>query len=614
MEYVKRLFKLIENSVLFLLFVFVPLLFSGSLLSVYELPKLIYVSLISLILCGFLLFKKVEIKKSVLVTVIAFFVLGFINITNSIISFRSFAGDVIQNDSFIALISYIGLAFYFSHTKNNALKYMIFGSVLLGFLTIIHGILLKFGYTNISYDGRPTATIGQPNLLGGILASAVPIVYGLYKHKKFKSVWYLSSLLILLLGTIFTGSRGALVAIMFFAYLESFSYIKKQKTRILLIALPFVLFAGIFLTPPINTEKINLPYNVERFLSFKDRNGLYDKRFDLWEVGYRAFKSRPLLGYGNANFQNVYPMYLDPINDKKEVLFLEVESSHNQIVDILVETGLVGFIAISAFFVYLIFFIDSKEFYLSKYIKFAILITFIKGMFEFYSVINYVYLAFFIGSLLAFSKGTIKKALILKAFIILLLFPLLISALMTNQIAYSEKFEKQSMLEGDFKKSILLQEEAIKYNPFKESLYNKYIALLYWGVDLEKMKEKIDLRYIAFDDFKTNFYLGMYYVKKGDDKSIEFLEKAASLNKRDPLTYHYLGVLYYARQKYDDSYANFEKTVKLDAKNFSDDYVYMADIQAKSGDFEKARELIKKAAPSDNKNVVENRLRSVEVK
>ena len=610
---VKSLFFGIENLVLFFLFFFVPLLFSGSLLSVYELPKLMYVSLISAILCGFLLFKKTELKISVLIAALAFFALSYLNLSSSIIPFRSFAGDAIQNDSILALISYLGLVFYFAHSgklekTNKSLKFLIFGAVLLGTLTIIHGTLLYFEIIDLSYDGRATATIGQPNLLGGILASVIPIIYGLLKSSKFKSKWNLISLAILFTGVFITGSRGAIIGIAIFAYLEAFSFIRNKKIRISWIVVPFLLFALLVLTPPIDTEKLDLPYNVERFLSFKDRNGLYDKRFDLWGVGIRAFKDRPIFGYGNANFQNVYPMYLDPMNDKKEVLFLEVESSHNQIVDILVETGLIGLLAMSAFFVYVFFIVDSKDFYLSKYIKFAILITFVKGMFEFYSVINYVYAAFFIGSLLAFSNGTIKKALISKLFVLFMIFPLLLSALMFSQIGYSEKFEKASMLEGDFRKSLKLQEEAIKYNPFKQSLFSKYIALLYWSGDIEKMKEKIDIKYAGFDDFKTNFYLGMYYLKKADDRSIESLSKAVSLNKRDPLSYHYLGVLYYARQNYDDSYANFEKTIKLDARNFSDDYVYMADMQIKKGDIQKASELIQKAAPSVNKDAVEERI------
>jgi len=608
----------IEITLVFVLLIITPLTFSGQYLSVYELPKLIWTSIISLLLLITLIFNKHNLKTSIIVAFGLGILVSIINLKYSIVLDRSLVGDVVINDSFIAYLTYFGLLAYFAHTllsKKKIFNYVLYGGFILAILTIIHSLLLYFDITNISYDGRPTATIGQSNLLGGILASLIPLAYGYAKYYEFKSIKFNFIILSILTATLSTGSRGSLLAIIVFIIIEIFQKLKNAKLKIIFVLILITGSSFIIFSKPIDTDKLKLPYSVERLLSFKDRTQFHDQRFDLWKVGLRAFEEKPIVGWGNANFQNVYPMFLDINKDNREILFLEVESSHNQIVDLAVEFGAIGLISFLLFVIYVSFEVNSAlknsslnkfEKMIIKYSYLGLVLTFTKGMTEFYSVINYVLIILFAGIILSFSKYELKNANISKVFNALMIFTALLCAIFISQIGTSERFEKIAMGEGDIDESLRNYEKAIEYNPYKQSLHNRYISLLYWAKKDEKMRYEIKNK--KFNDYKTNFYFGLYFLDKDRAKTIDYLNEAKKLNKRDPQVFHYLGLIYYEMSEYDKSFENFDYAVKLDHKNFSDDYVYLADIEIRRGNLTGAASFIKLAAPSPNKDQIKNRI------
>ena len=343
---------------------------------------------------------------------------------------------------------------------------------------------------------------------------------------------------------------------------------------------------------------------VERLLSFKDRNRIHDFRFDIWKIAYRAYTKRPLLGWGNANFQNAYQANIIVNTDNSDSYFREVESSHNIFMDILSEWGLIGII-LTITSLWYVFRLKGNIF--DCYIKLSILVVFIKGMFEFYSVVNWIFLAILVGLLLRNSKKEIQSRLFCIGFKVFLLLIALIGALYISKIALSEEFEKQAKTEGNLSTSIIKYEKALKYNPYKQSMNGSYIGLLYWSRDYDKFKSTALESKKQFDDFKINFYLAQYYLMKNDDEAFDYFHKAAALNKRDPQTFHNLALLYYKKAEYEKAFGYFEYTVGLDSKNFSDDYVYLAQMAMEKGDYKQARKYIDKAAPSEN----QKRLRTI---
>ena len=388
----KKLFQKAYWIVTFLLIAIIPLLFSGKYISVYETPKMICMSMLALILSFGLLFTKSTIKLSQVIFTLVFAVFAYLNIRFSMIPSRSLFGDNLYSDSFIALGLYFVIAsgfLYHSISKNKSIKAILISGLLLALVTIWHWYMIYTGKTGITYDGRVTATIGQPNILGGILAGMVPLAYYYLKKARFKSLVWTTILSVFVVSTLLTMSRGAIVAVLAFGLIEIYILLKSQKRRFIYLTIIILAFSLIAFSPPINTEETDYPYLVERLLSFKDRNRIHDFRFDIWKIAYRAYTKRPLLGWGNANFQNAYQANIIVNTDNSDSYFREVESSHNIFMDILSEWGLIGII-LTITSLWYVFRLKGNIF--DCYIKLSILVVFIKGMFEFYSVVNWIFL------------------------------------------------------------------------------------------------------------------------------------------------------------------------------------------------------------------------------
>ncbi len=619
----------------------IPLLFSGRYTSVYETPKMIWLTIFALILSVINAFRHKQVNRAHMVFLFAFFILFAVNMHFSMFSMRSLFGDTMYNDSWISFLAYLGIMSYFIYSSlksEKVVKMIVFSGFILGIITILHYFLIFFDLTEISYDGRVTATIGQSNILGGILAGCVPLSWFWLKTQPTSRVTLFGRFVIffvLVVATFMTMSRGAMLGLGVFSLIEIFNWLKTPKKRTIFTLILLTLAGIIIFSPPIDTQKINLPYSVERLLSFKDRNGFYDPRFEIWEISTRAIKDRFWFGYGNSNFQNAYQMYVQA-NDTLLSKFNEVESSHNLFVDVLVEWGFFGFLLLAIFLFYL-FSInvdknDSKqkpEKTLIYYLKLSVLVVLIKGMFEFYSVVNWLYLFIFFGLLFRNSssffenlymwikpktKIFLHRLQMVKSGWINYLLPLfilmicIISAIATSQIAEAEAFERLAKNEGDANKVIGYYKKSFKYNPYRQTAYDNYLGILFWSNKRDEMRDFIFEKYPIFDDAKSNFYLGFYYLPVDRDSSIEYFTKASLLNTRNPQTFHYLGLLYYQKNDLDNAFNAFMQTVLIDRKNFSDDYVYLADIEIKRGNKESAKDLIRLAAPSENKNRIKSQL------
>ncbi|MEK7619983.1 MAG: O-antigen ligase family protein [Patescibacteria group bacterium] len=75
-------------------------------------------------------------------------------------------------------------------------------------------------------------------------------------------------------------------------------------------------------------------------------------RFTLWEIAGKGIEDRPLLGWGSENFGSVFTQYYNPCFGSfacgAQNLF---DRAHNKVLDVLVETGVVGLLGYLAIFV-----------------------------------------------------------------------------------------------------------------------------------------------------------------------------------------------------------------------------------------------------------------------
>jgi O-antigen ligase len=105
--------------------------------------------------------------------------------------------------------------------------------------------------------------------------------------------------------------------------------------------------------------KIGFNPIIERFLSIGEHLGEGDSRLDIWRDSLLIVKDHPL-GIGLGNFKKIYPVYnVSMISDKRFFY------AHNDYLHLLVEAGIPGFLAlVSGFFIFL-----GKSFYKVKQMK-----------------------------------------------------------------------------------------------------------------------------------------------------------------------------------------------------------------------------------------------------
>jgi O-antigen ligase len=84
---------------------------------------------------------------------------------------------------------------------------------------------------------------------------------------------------------------------------------------------------------------------VERFVSFRTDNASYHTRVQIARDSVAMIKERPLMGWGLGTFTTVYPKYRTFYAD------LFINAAHNDYVQVLTETGTLGFAAVLGFLV-----------------------------------------------------------------------------------------------------------------------------------------------------------------------------------------------------------------------------------------------------------------------
>jgi len=187
-----------------------------------------------------------------------------------------------------------------------------------------------------SITTRAFAFLGSPNVLGGVLAITALLSGSLYFEKKDKFMLAVSVLSVIVLG--FTFSRSA-----WLGFAIGFLVILLVKNWKLVILLPLVLVG--LLSSQIRT----------RIYTVFTPTYWFDSALDgrLWSLnnGFNLLSKYPLLGTGPGTYggqlavHGASPVYLQGIQNGYVALYF----TDNQWLQILVQTGLVGFLLFTLF-------------------------------------------------------------------------------------------------------------------------------------------------------------------------------------------------------------------------------------------------------------------------
>lgn len=164
------------------------------------------------------------------------------------------------------------------------------------------------------------------------LLMALPVSMFLLLHSR-KNFFYPAGLCIcIFLGIFFSYVRMVWISTAIIMGTIFLMYIKRLKNLVYIIVAVsvLVLISNIF---------IDIRRNIlKRATDFND-----PVRITMWKTSFEIFNDYPLLGVGLKNIKKVYPYYYQKLNFPKE--FYKLSHLHSTFIHILVERGIIGFLA-----------------------------------------------------------------------------------------------------------------------------------------------------------------------------------------------------------------------------------------------------------------------------
>lgn len=242
--------------------------------------------------------------------------------------------------------SYILLVFNFLmflniDFKDEEIQKMVYAYIISAF--IMSAIIIIFRQRYYSNDPtRLTIKIGKnplidPNYLGGYMTGTMLICLDNVidcKNKVFRVVLAISAAIIFI-GIMLTGSRGAMVAsIIGLLFITVLKFRKKITLKRGLIILGIAVAAGIVLINFIPGQTIQRYLNISTWLDSSN-----SRRFQLWTNALKTIKESPVFGFCIDNTATI----IGGITG-------DYEPSHNTILEIWIQLGIMGLIALGALF------------------------------------------------------------------------------------------------------------------------------------------------------------------------------------------------------------------------------------------------------------------------
>lgn len=322
--------QIVEWGIFFLL-LFLPLVYFPFVFNSYELPKFIlFIFIVSFLFVTFITGNNFSHFRFDFLTilVLSFGLLVYIANIFGLDPATSFLGSKFRHQGFITLLSGI-LLFLLVHwslgrtkkTLDFYKKALLLSIIPISFIALYHAVAFYIfhNYQIPIYQGRIVGTFGNPNFLGGYLAVLLPFVFFISWNKK--NFWQIILIGMILVVILLTRSRSAMLGVGFVLFVYWFSVIINSKTWRKFV--PIII--GIVL--------LSFLYNgYQKNLLIVYKYSKWDNQVVIWKEGIGAVLKRPMLGYGQENFELA-------ISSKK---MLRVDNAHNIFLETAVSSGILG--------------------------------------------------------------------------------------------------------------------------------------------------------------------------------------------------------------------------------------------------------------------------------
>jgi O-antigen ligase len=215
------------------------------------------------------------------------------------------------------------------------------GSFLAGAFVVVSLGVLDGSLNSASSEDRLSGAGVNPNQLGTYLVVVVIVAAVLTANRRWSPTARAAVFAVTALagiGVLMTLSRGALVGLAAALILAPLAIGRGRRS----IALLFVIIAAVgsvafytALAPPGSVQRVTHP----------ERGG-GTGREDLWRVGWRMVKAKPLAGVGAGNFPvaSIHYLLRPGASNRDEIIVDKQKVAHNIYLTVLSELGTIGFV------------------------------------------------------------------------------------------------------------------------------------------------------------------------------------------------------------------------------------------------------------------------------
>lgn len=329
-------FRWLSRSIFFTGLIFTSVINFPSLINGYEGPKVFWfqrwVEILCLLAIGKVFYTKNKPKTSLVLIslLLTFFLWNYVTSYLGADFYTSFYGLPWRGQGLITLAHYLALATVLPIIFTR--KDLSFIGMAIGFAGVIMGIVMLgpflgkmiFDTPIYLYLGRPVGSFGNPNFLGGFEAVTLPFIW-------YFEGWWRRGLALVITGAtlLLTRSKGAILGVLIVGLgWGLFKLVGGKKLMVILTT--SILIVGVavlgFSLWRVPTKENNWPQSRQR----------------IFGRAVLAFYKRPITGYGLENYEPAvkdinYPQTLTETGE------VHVDKAHNEVLEILVSSGLVGF-------------------------------------------------------------------------------------------------------------------------------------------------------------------------------------------------------------------------------------------------------------------------------
>jgi len=499
--------------------------------------------------------------------------------------------------------SLVILIFLFTQVSANSIYS--FSVMLCAIATIIAiiGILQNFNINPLNYKqiAPPASTFINKNFAANYFDLILPISLTLFfLSRNKKEAWiYSISITLIISYILLMRARGAYIAaiITFTTLLISlhlFPLLKKQtklisqqykKQIMLIIFIPIILF---FLP----NQQYQSDYEENRYSALfskqQQQQNSISVRLNAYQNSLDLYKENPIFGVGLGGFQSHFRPYMQSVLAKNKI-FSDFIYLHNEPLQLLIEFGVVGFIIVFIFLIFLFHSVfsllynglklnadpvSSKQKILHLGFFIALLASLFHSLFSFplHQPTPATFFAMYIGILL---NLTSKKVFIFQSNISIIL-------------SYSKIFMTILLL------GLITN---FYFNNIKSSYYMKEAALAFEVNDCEKA---------ASNAILSNNIYGEDYLSQSQginiftscpltvNKKLNFAEKVLKYNPTHPKALFLAGMSYYELKNYELS-SKIMKSVSFLYPYFTGSYTFLGHIALRKKEFNTAKQFYAKA-------------------